>query len=155
MKTAGILLTLVFFHTQFFGQKLKNEDLPAPVRSAFEKKYPELKKVEWEKEDGNFEAEFKVKGKEVAVVFDGGGQWLQTETELEKADLPQHVLQFLEKDYPGFKLEEACLIKTSANESYYELEVEKGKSEFEITLSDKGAVLKKEEEKEDKVGKDD
>lgn len=155
MKTRILVLLLVFIQTLCPGQTINQEDVPAPVLKAMENKYPDMKKVNWEKEADKFEAEFKVEKKKVSVLFDAGGQWLQTETELSKSELPQSVIKFLDKEYPGFKLEEACLIKTSTNETMYELEVEKGKSELEITVSENGTALKTEEEKDEKEGKDD
>ena len=38
------------------AQDIKTKDVPANVKSAFAKKYPQATKVSWEKEKGNFEA---------------------------------------------------------------------------------------------------
>ncbi|HAL82712.1 MAG TPA: hypothetical protein DCO83_11130 [Mucilaginibacter sp.] len=38
------------------AQDIKTKDVPAVVKSACEKKYPQATKVSWEKEKGNYEA---------------------------------------------------------------------------------------------------
>jgi hypothetical protein len=40
------------------GQKLNESQVPVPAKTAFEKKYPGIK-ASWDKEDANYEANFK------------------------------------------------------------------------------------------------
>ena len=54
------------------GQDLKEKDVPATVKTAFAKKYPQAKnnKVSWEKEKGNYEANWGGKsGEDNSAVF--------------------------------------------------------------------------------------
>ncbi len=43
------------------GQKLKDSQVPAAAKTAFERKYPGLK-GSWDKEDANYEVNFKQDG---------------------------------------------------------------------------------------------
>lgn len=125
-------LLLPFFQS---AQDLKKEQVPQSVQKAFEQRYPQIKKTSWEREDGNYEVEFHQNGKEVEICFDGEGNWLQTATEMDPKELPEKVKAFLQTNYTGYKIKELMHIKTGKNETYYELELRKGRSECELKLS--------------------
>ena len=63
MKKITLMMALCLGLTTGYAQKVKAAEVPAAVKDAFAKKYPGAK-AEWEKEDGNYEAEFdgKVEG---------------------------------------------------------------------------------------------
>jgi uncharacterized membrane protein YkoI len=127
---------------------MKSSDVPQIVQSAFAKRFPSVKNVSWSREDASeFEAEFKNNGKEQSANFDANGNWLETETEIKKSDLPAAVQATLAKEFAGYKLEEAELTETSGG-TRYEVELEKGESRYEVQLSEDGSVVKKEEKKE-------
>ncbi len=128
----------------------KKVEVPELVKNAFKAKYPSITKVKWGIEKaGEYEAEFKINKAEVSVLYDEKGNILETETEIKTSELPTAVLRSIEKDFAGYKIEEA-----EKNESKgvitYEVEVEKGKLEYELTYDANGKLLKKEEEKEGK-----
>ena len=52
------------------AQDLKEKDVPATVKAAFVKKYPESKtfKVSWEKEKGNYEANWGVNQEKIILL---------------------------------------------------------------------------------------
>jgi len=52
----AILLVTGLFSVRAISQAIKEKELPVNVKEAFVKKYPEAKKVSWEKEKGNFGA---------------------------------------------------------------------------------------------------
>ncbi|RTQ53414.1 hypothetical protein EJV47_01355 [Hymenobacter gummosus] len=53
------------------------------------------KQVKWEKEDANCEAELKQGEEELSVVLTAAGQLLETETEIQVAQLPAESLRRL------------------------------------------------------------
>jgi uncharacterized membrane protein YkoI len=131
------------------GQKLKDIEVPASVKASFTKQFPNIKKVTWSREsEAEYEAEFKTKGSEQSANFDSNGNWLETETEIEKADVPSNVIGAVEKEFPGYQVEEAELAETKDNGTFYELEIEKGEVSYELSVSKDGKILKKEEKKE-------
>lgn len=125
------------------AQNLKQEQVPQPVQTAFQQKYPDQKKVDWELEEKRYEAEFTVHGKEVEVCFDEQGQWIETCTELDEADMPASVKSFLDKNYAGYTVKELMLVKTAKEETFYELELRKDRSECELRLNPEGQAQKK------------
>jgi uncharacterized membrane protein YkoI len=143
-------LTVCFAH----AQKLKIGDVPSPVKDSFTKRFPNAKDVSWSKENATeFEAEFKTNDREQSANFDQTGKWVETETEIKTKDLPAAVQAALAKEFSGYKVEEAEL-NESSNSTLYEVEIEKGKSAYEVQFSADGKVIKKEEKKEKDKDKD-
>ncbi len=57
MKKYVVVLCFTFLAFYVLNaQKLYDKDVPAAVKSAFEKKYSQAKNVKWENEKGNYEA---------------------------------------------------------------------------------------------------
>src|SRR4051794_29792167 len=86
-------LTSAAFAAGVCAQQLTPDKVPTSVRSGFHSKFPAIKKVEWKlKTDQNYEAEFKLKGVEVAVKFSPSGDWLEIETTIPRSELTPAVV---------------------------------------------------------------
>lgn len=137
-----------------YAQKVKEAEVPAAVKDAFAKKYPGLK-GEWEKEDGNYEAEFdgKVDKKEVegSVLISADGSILETEEEISTGTLPKGVSEYVTKNLGGKKIGEAFKITNAKGEISYEIEI--GKDEY--LFDNNGGFIKKIDKKEEKEDDDD
>ena len=107
-----------------FGQKLKESQISAAAKSTFEKKYPGLK-GSWEKEDANYEVNFKQNGKSMSSLIDINGTIIETETVIPVSDLPKLVKAYMQKHYAGVKIKEAAKIVKASGEVNYEAEVNK------------------------------
>jgi hypothetical protein len=105
-----------------FSQKLNESQVPAAVKTAFEKKYPSVK-ASWDKEDANYEANFKHDGKAMSAVIGKNGTVVETETDIPVTDLPKAVQDYMKKNYPGVKIEEAARIVKANGDVNYEAEV--------------------------------
>jgi hypothetical protein len=128
----------------------KNVTVPDAVKTAFAKKFPSVKNVEWSKEnDKEFEAEFKVGSTEQSANFDTAGTWLETETKIKTSELPSAVSKAIATKYPDYKIEEAEKTEKPGNVITYEVKVEKGETSYEVLVSPDGKIIKAEEEKED------
>jgi len=103
--------------------------------------------VKWDKEDGNFEANFELNDVEMSVIFNGKGEVLETETEIETEDLPEAVKTALNKDFAGYDIEEAAKIVKNGTAAY-EAQVEKGETKLDAVYSPDGILIKKIEKKE-------
>ncbi len=70
-----------------FAQQLSPHKVPASVNESFHSKFKGVSKIEWKlKSDQNYEAEFRLKGVEVAAKFDQRGKWLETETAIKNSN---------------------------------------------------------------------
>ncbi|MDD3624004.1 MAG: PepSY-like domain-containing protein [Proteiniphilum sp.] len=152
MKT--LKLMVVLFAVASFTACAQKNTAPEKVLNAFTQKFPTAQKVKWDKEnETEWEAEFKLMGEEYSANFTADGQWLETEYEIEKADIPANVKQTLDNEFAGYKIEEAEISET-AKGKVYEFALEKGKTEMEVAISPDGQVVKKEVKAEEKKEND-
>jgi len=115
--------------------------VPAEVKTAFEKSFPNTTVKKWDKEDGNYEANFSKDGKSMSATYDAKGNWLETETDIDVKNLPAPVVSYIKEHYNGAAIKEAATLKTPEG-NRYEAEV-KGK---DILFDENGKFLKEEED---------
>jgi len=109
------------------AQKVKSAEVPTAVKNALLKKYPTASNVTWEKEKGNFEANWGGKSKEDnSVVFTPDGAFVEMVVAIPIADLPLGVVTYIKAHYPGTKITEAGKVTDAKGRITYEAEV-KGK----------------------------
>ena len=136
MKKIIVIAIAILSSNMIFAQKTK--DVPAPVKAAFQKQYPNVSKVEWEKEDGNYEAEFDINKIENSVLYDSSGKLLETEMEIQLKDLPAGVLEYVQTNYKGQKVKEAAKITDANGTVTFEAEIGK----MDVIFDEKGKFLK-------------
>lgn len=119
------------------------QDEQAMVKEALAAKFPNAKHVKWERENATeWEAEFKMDGKEYSANFANDGTWIETEYEMSKKDLPSVILATIETNYPGAKIEEVEKVEKT-DFTGYEIEMELGESTFELVLDESGKTIEK------------
>ena len=125
------------------AQVLTAEQVPAAVKQAFQKKFPAVKLVEWKiKTDENYEAEFTLKGTDIAAKFDPAGKWLETESAIAPSKIPQAVRATIAKQFKGYKVVESqTLQRLNEARPIYELHLENAKEIVKAQFSDSGAIL--------------
>ncbi len=131
------------------AQKVKEAEVPAAVKEAFAKKYPKAKVEKWEKEDGNYEAEFDWNKDEASAIFDPAGTFKAYEAEIKTKALPAGVVEYCAKNFAGWNIAEATRITDAGGAITYECEIKKGKEDFDALFDDKGNFLKKSVEAKD------
>ena len=125
MKKTFLLLAIGFTAITATAQKVKETDVPAEVKAAFTKNYPNVKAKGWEKEDGNYEVEFESNKNEMTLVIDPKGNVVQTETEIKVSELSKTITDYGAKNYAGKKIKEASRIVDAKGVITYEAEIEK------------------------------
>jgi hypothetical protein len=134
------------------SRQLNNQDrqqqreIPAEVSSALKEKYPNVKSsdINWNKEGENYQAEFINKGLKYQVVIDGSGNWLATETEMTRSELPDKVKEGLKNsEFSSWDVKEVEKRESPQAKSQYIIEVEKGSQDFDVYFDQNGKVLKK------------
>ena len=150
MKKSIMIMSLLLG----FGVMSYAQSAPSAVKSAFEKKFPNAKSVEWKKEnDSEWEAEFKLNGVEYSANFSNDGTWKETEHEIKESELPNAVKNTLNDQFGDYKVEDVEMIETPGF-SGYEIEIEKGKETIELVIDNSGKVLKKKVETESEEEED-
>jgi hypothetical protein len=76
--------------------------------------------------------------------FDNTGKWLETETEINYSELPKAVDRAFAKQFDGFKVQVINQVETPDKGTLYELEVFKGRENYDVLFSAKGELIKKE-----------
>lgn len=153
MKVLSVLLVALFslFVISCNQQKV---EVPEKVLTSFEKMFPTATDIEWEVENENeWEAEFGLDGKEGSACFTIGGEWLETEYEVES--LPETIETILNETYPGYEIDEIEIVE-SPDFNGYEIELENGEEEIEIMVTMQGEILEVEisEKEDDKTEED-
>ena len=107
--------------------------------AAFNKSFTGVKEVKWEKEKGNYEANFRQDGVKKSALYDASGNWLETETSITVAELPDAAKDYMAVNYKGDKIKEAAKLKMANGDDNYEAEV-KG---MDLIFDAKGMFIKK------------
>lgn len=123
MKKIMIMASVAFISMNTYAQKVNTSAIPTAVTQSFSKLYPEVKDVDWEKENGNYEAEFEKGKTETSVLFDASGKVLETEVEINPADLPQPAKDYCTQYFSGAGISEASKISAADGSITYEAEV--------------------------------
>ncbi len=123
MKKLALMLVATMITSLSFAQKLQEKDIPAPVKSSFQKHYPNTKEVKWDKEGEKFEASFDLNKMDNSVLFDGKGNLLETEVEIALNQLPKGVLEYVATNYKGQKVKEVAKITDNKGIVVYEVEI--------------------------------
>lgn len=148
MKKLFLLFALVATFS-FHACSQSSKEVPAAVKTAFSEKFPDASKIKWSMESKTeWEAEFKMNGKEYSANYAVDGTWMETEYEIAESEIPAAVKATLANEFKAYKVEESELSE-SADGKVYEFELTKGKEEMEVVIGTDGTVLKKEQEEEE------
>ena len=135
--SAAIILAVA---SSLKAQDLKAKDVPAVVKEALMKKYPEAAKVSWEKEKGNYEANWGGKsGEDNSVMFAPTGTFIEIVKAIPVSDLPKSIAPYIKAHYNGAKIKEAGKVTDATGKTMYEAEI-KGK---DLIFDENGKFIKK------------
>jgi len=122
-----------------FAQDLKSKDVPAGVKEALAKKYPNAGKVSWEKEKGNYEANWGGKsGEDISVQFTPSGTFVEEVDAIPVSLLPPAVAAYIKAHYNGAKIKEAGKVTDAVGRKMFEAEI-KGK---DLIFNESGKFIK-------------
>jgi hypothetical protein len=125
ISTAAIvfLLSSVTF-AQEKGESNEHINVPAKVKIALKQKYPEAKNVGWEKENGNYEANWGGKsGEDNSVQFTPSGDFIEIVKAIPVSELPKNVTGYVKEHYKGAKITEVGKVTDAKGKLSYEAEV--------------------------------
>ena len=148
-KTLGLMIILLSIGVTSFAQTEKAEKgeneskeklvVPAAVKSALVQKYPAASKVTWEKEKGNYEANWGGKsGEDVSVMFTPSGQFIEVVNAITTSQLPAPVTAYVKTHYKGAKITEAGKVTDAKGTITYEAEVNRK----DVIFDEKGNFVK-------------
>jgi hypothetical protein len=134
-----LLLLVTLFSIKSFGQHIPASRVPPSVSAVFSSHFQSVGSVKWEKEKGNYEANFTQNGKKMAALISTQGQLLETETSIAISDLPAPVPGYVAKNCKGHKIKEAASIIMANGDQNYEAQVDG----MDLIFDARGNFLKK------------
>lgn len=136
------MVVAVMIFTQSCAQTTTEKDVPSKVKAAFAEKFPNVKKAKWDKEsETEWEAEFKLNGKEYSANFTSDGTWKETEYEIKESEIPVKVKNILDNEFAGYEIDEVEISETTEGK-IYKIELEKGETEMEVAIYANGEIVK-------------
>jgi hypothetical protein len=126
-----------------FGFTMCNAQTPEKVINAFNQKFPNSTKVKWDKENAHeYEASFEFKGVKHSANFSDTGEWLETESPMTFAQLPEKVQQAFNSLHKDAKIKAVAKIETSKGITKYEVEIKKFLKTVEFLYNQDGSEIK-------------
>ena len=115
----------------------------ANLQEAFDTRYPNVSRVDWEQKGQFYEAEFVDNGYENKAWFTPDGAWVMTEYDLRFTQLPQAVQDaFKAGAYASWKVDDVDKIEKTDGSVTYVIEVELGEKEYELTYLEDGTLIR-------------
>lgn len=137
--TLAMLLLTYLAANHLMAQDLHQKDVPKKVTEALVKKFPNAKKLSWEMEKGNYEANWGGKsGEDTSVVFTPAAIFMEMVVSMPINQLPSNVAPFIQKKYNKASIREAGQLTDAAAKQFFEVEI-KGK---DLIFDEKGNFIK-------------
>ncbi|MGN6265351.1 MAG: PepSY-like domain-containing protein [Ginsengibacter sp.] len=129
-KILGLTAILFALSSVTFAQENEGGSehikVPAVVKNANMKKYPESKThhITWEKEHGNFEANWGGKdGEANSVTYTPSGTFIEIVKEIPVSQLPKPANSYIKEHYKNAKLGDVGKVLDAKGKTSYEVEV--------------------------------
>ena len=129
LLTGGVLISC--------SPNIRESKVPSVVKNTLSARFSQMGPVEWEREKGNYEAEFR--NDTIKALISPAGALVRYKQKIAAGELPAPVQQTLESQYGGHQVEDVEKVIQS-EETYYQLELEKGLKEMQVVLTADGAV---------------
>jgi Putative beta-lactamase-inhibitor-like, PepSY-like len=144
MKTLLLILVTVLSMDYAYSQKIKESEVPAPVKAKFQSLHPNVKDAIWLKlKKSSYEAEFTQNKKNFGVSIDSLGNLKETEMDMKVSELSKEIHAYVAKNYPDYAITEAAQITYSDGKPMYEAEITKGKESFDLLFDSSFKFVKK------------
>jgi hypothetical protein len=131
MKQASLFLLSILVTGAAFSQDLKEGQVPPVVKASLNKQFPAAGKtagkVSWEKEKGNYEANWGGRsGEDNSAQFTPSGVFIELVENIPVSSLPARIAPYVTTHYNKAKIREAGKVTDAAGHHTYEAEI-KGK----------------------------
>lgn len=137
-------LTTAFATNVASAQDLTEAQVPQAVKSAFKAKYADSYAYEWEYERKykEYEAEFSIDGVKYDAYFSPNGQWIRTERDIKKAQVPTVIYEAVRgSEFGTWEIDDIDELSTPQYAKVYRVEVEQGIREKYLYITPEGKIV--------------
>lgn len=144
MKKVLILISIFSLGFGFYAkaQYIGTGDLPADITQDFSAKYPNMTKVDWEKDGKHYKVTFNVDQWAHQLVYDQNGKIISQQFGLPLSELPADVFGGLKKNFPDLKISEVNQIEEKGKVSYKLSLTDDSNSIEKVTMTPDGRVIR-------------
>ncbi|KQR91060.1 hypothetical protein ASG01_14315 [Chryseobacterium sp. Leaf180] len=130
--------------SQLSAQDIQSDNVPAAVRSSFQKMFPKASDAEWEMKGNLYEVDFETGalGDDHTAYFSKDGRLMKHEEEIANSNLPKTVSASISKSFAGYSVDDAKKI-TEGKKVTYRTELKNGTQEWKVAFDAQGRVLEK------------
>ena len=140
MKCFALIFTASLFSLCSCSHDIPADKVPSVVLNTVQAKFGAAGKLEWEKKNNLYEAEFKMDSIEYAVYIDPAGKLVMSKWDIKENELPAAVSTTISTEYMGYKIDDAEKVEKDGT-TYYQVELEsKGKKDLELVFSADGKL---------------
>lgn len=138
MKSVTLFVTATMFSFFSCSQDIPGSKVPSVVLNTVQAKFGTAPKIEWEKKNTLYEAEFKKDSTEYTVYIDSAGKLVMYKLDIKESDLPGAVSTIISTEYIGYKVDDTEKVEKDGT-TYYQVELEgKGKKDLKLNFSADG-----------------
>ena len=145
MKEMKFMLPLALSMLLFVFTSCEDDDFVPErmIQHALATKYPDATRIEWEKKGAYLVADCDVNNREMDVWFTVAGEWVLSQTELYRSDVPTTVTAGLSAtNYANWLIDDIDLLEYPRKAAEYVIEVEQGNTEIDLYFSADGQYLR-------------
>lgn len=136
MKTTMLFFLSLLVSRFSYSQDIPSSQVPPAVIKSFNRYFPNIPKVEWEKKGNQYEAEFDIKRSDHKALFENNGKLIVYKRDIHHGQLPTAVKQAIKQEYPDRKIGDVERIARSGH-VYYQVEL-KGPSDLRLVYTPEG-----------------
>ena len=131
-----ITVFLIFF-------SCKETNVPRDVQIKFLELEPSAHKIDWTIDNEIYQVDYLINSKKTTSYFDKSGNWLETESEIDAAELPEAILKTLKTKLNEYSIIDIELVKTKESQILYEVDLKKDNKLYDILFDKTGKILRK------------
>ncbi len=142
MKPILFLLILVLFYSNYSCKSFGQDATPEAVKQTFKSKYPNENDPDWHTDkNGNYESHFKIDGISYRADFDASGQWIETESNIKKKELPEQIQKRIKSDFKEYKITEIEQVDHYRKGRFYDVEFKVNGKKKDIEFDKNGQII--------------
>lgn len=141
MSKIDILLLLILC---IGCNNMNDEEAPVKIIQKFDSAYQGAENLYWNRLQNGHEANFSLNGRKMEVEYTLDGELREVETLINRSELPQKIIEYVEENYPMLYIEEVS-VEEEKGKVVYELEMLNGFfRDMELEFDMEGNLIDKE-----------